>query len=380
MKKLLLVLLAIVSTFLFFCKQKSDVIKIGGIFAVTGPASFLGAPEERTAKMMVEKINAKGGINGKKIVLIIKDSAGDAEKAFSYAKQLIEEEKVTAIIGPSTSGESLKIKNYCNSNNTILISCAAAESIINPVAKYVFNVAQKDRYAAKKIFTVMKSLNIRKIGVVSSNTGFGKAGKEQLEKLAPEFNIQILISEVYDKAATDLTDVMNKLKAKNVEGIVNWSIEPAQSIVAKNMKQIGIKVPLFQSHGFGNLQYLKAAGAAAEGLIFPCGRLLVADKLPDSHPQKSVLMEYKTAYESTFGDAVSTFGGHVYDSFTLLEKAINKAQSFEIDKIRDALETLQGVVGTAGIFNMSRDNHNGLDESAFEMLTVKNGAFDLYMQ
>src|SRR5512143_534517 len=174
----------------------AETIKVGAILAVTGPASFLGAPEARTLEMMVEEINAKGGIKGKKIELIIKDSGASPEKALSFAKQLIEEDKVLAIIGPSTSGETMKIKNVAEEGKTILLSCAAAEVIVNPVAKYVFKTPQKDSYAVIKIFEQMKKMNLSKVGVLSSNTGFGKAGKEQIEKLAPDFGIKIVANEV----------------------------------------------------------------------------------------------------------------------------------------------------------------------------------------
>jgi branched-chain amino acid transport system substrate-binding protein len=155
-------------------------IKVGAILAVTGPASFLGAPEAKTLEMLAEDINAKGGINGTKIELVIKDSGGSPEKAISFAKQLIEEEKVFAIIGPSTSGETMAIKNIAEEGKTILISCAAAEVIVNPVAKYVFKSPQMDKHAVIRIFQQMKKMGISKIGVLSSNTGFGKAGKEQI--------------------------------------------------------------------------------------------------------------------------------------------------------------------------------------------------------
>ncbi len=353
-----------------------DTIKIGAILAVTGPASFLGAPEAKTLQMLAEEINSQGGINGKKIELIIKDSGASPEKAISFAKQLIEEEKVFAIIGPSTSGETLKIKNICEKSKTICISCAAAELIVNPVAKYVFKTPQKDSFAARKIYMQMQKMGIKRIGVVVGNTGFGKAGKAQLEKLAPEYGIEIVISEVYDKKATDLTALVTKLKAKNVEAVVNWSIVPAQAIIAKNMKQIGLNVPLFQSHGFGNIKYVKAAGAAAEGIIFPAGRLLVADMLPDNHPQKPVLIKYKRDYESRYHEEASTFGGHAYDAFMILVNAIKKA-GFDKEKVRDAIENMKGFVGTGGIFNFSPQDHNGLDIDSFEMLTVKNGKFVL---
>jgi branched-chain amino acid transport system substrate-binding protein len=352
----------------------ADTIKVGAILAVTGPASFLGAPEAKTLEMLTADINAKGGINGKKIELIIKDSSASPEKAISFAKQLIEEEKVFAIIGPSTSGETMAIKNIAEEGKTLLLSCAAAEVIVNPVAKYVFKTPQKDSHAVLRIFQQMKKMGLTRIGVLSSNTGFGKAGKEQIEKLAPEHGIQIAASEVYDKAATDLTAEVTKIKAAGVQGIVNWSIEPAQSLVIKNARQIGLTVPIFQSHGFGNIQYAKAAGAAAEGVIFPAGRLLVADALPDNHPQKAVLLAYRKAYQDKFKEDVSTFGGHAYDAFTLLVEAINRAGT-DREKVRSAVETMRGFVGTGGVFNYSAADHNGLDLDAFEMLTVKDGRF-----
>ncbi len=344
---------------------------------MTGPASFLGAPEAKTAQMMIDDINNNGGIGGKQLKLIIKDSAGNPEKAISFAKQLIEEDKVFAIVGPSTSGETMKIKSICEDAKTVLVSCAAAELIVNPVAKYVFKSPQKDSHAAEKIFEVMKKKGITKIGVVSSNDGFGVAGKEQLEKLAPARGITILISEVYDKKATDLTGVLTKLKGKNVQAVVNWSIVPAQSIVAKNMKQLNMAVPLFQSHGFGNIKYVKEAGEAAEGIIFPSGRLLIADSLPENHPQKALLMKYKKDYESKYGEDASTFGGHGYDALLILVEAIKKAGA-DKEKVRDAIENMKGLAGTAGVFNFSPQDHNGLDINAFDVLTVKGGKFVKY--
>ena len=221
----------------------ADTIRIGAILSVTGPASNLGAPEARTLEMLVHDINAKGGIDGRNIELLVKDSGGSPEKAISFAKQLIEEEKVFAIIGPSTSGETMAIKNIAEEGKTILLSCAAAEVIVNPLAHYVFKVAPKDSYAVTRIFQQMKKMNISTIGVLSSNTGFGKAGKEQLEKLAPAHGIQIAISEVYDKNATDLTAEVTKIKAQGVQAMVNWSIEPAQAIVIKNAPPGGMTVP-----------------------------------------------------------------------------------------------------------------------------------------
>lgn len=354
-------------------------VKIGALFSVTGPAAFLGAPEEKTAQMLVEKINASGGVNGRKLELVVKDTGGSPEKAVSFAKQLIEEDKVLAIIGPSTSGETMQIKGLCEENKMPLVSCAAAETIVNPVAKYVFKVPQKDSQAVTWIFRTMKDMGITNIAILTSTEGFGVAGKKQLETMAPSEGITILADEVYDKQATDLTDVLTKVKGNSsVQAVVNWSIVPAQSIVAKNMKQLGLDVPLFQSHGFGNLKYVQQAGVAAEGILFPASRLLVVDDLPDSHPQKKLLAAYKKDYEERYKEDVSTFGGHGYDALMVVVEALKKAGTPDREKVRDAIENLKGFVGTAGVFNFSPTDHTGLDLNAFEMLTVKDGKFTIY--
>lgn len=355
----------------------ADTIKVGAILAVTGP-SFLGVPEANTLRMLTEELNAKGGINGNTVELIVKDSGGNPEKAISFAKQLIEEDKVFAIIGPSTSGETMKIKNIAEQNETILLSCAAAEVIVNPVAKWVFKTPQMDSDAVKKIYIEMNRMNISKIAVVAGNDGFGKAGEEQLLKIAPEFGITVMMNEVYDKDATDLSAVVAKLMAnKEIQAVVNWSIVPAQSIIIKNIRQAGWDVPIFQSHGFGNIKFVQAAGDAAEGTIFPAGRLLVADVLPDDHPQKEVLVKYKSDYESRFKEEVSTFGGHAYDAFMILAQAIGEA-GLDKAKVRDAIENMKGFVGTGGIFNFSAEDHTGLGLDGFEMITVKDGKFAMY--
>jgi branched-chain amino acid transport system substrate-binding protein len=361
-----------------FAAPSGEPVKIGAIFAVTGPAAYLGAPEEKTARMLQEQFNAKGGILGRPVKIIVKDSGGSAEKAISFAKQLIEEDEVAAIVGPTTSGESMAIKDLCQKAGVPLVSCAAAETITAPVAKYVFKTPQKDNYVVEWIYRTMNQLGVSRIGVIASNTGFGNGGKAQLEKYASKYGITIAISEAYDANATDLSALLTKVNAAGVQAVVNWSIEPAQAIVAKNMRQLKMKALLFQSHGFGNIKYVEAAGEAAEGIIFPCGRLLVAGELAASDPQKKLLLDYAAGYKALYKEDASTFGGHAYDAITILCAAIEAAGSTKPDAIAAALEGTRNFAGTAGSFNLSADDHNGLGMDSISMITVRKGRFALY--
>lgn len=356
----------------------AETIKVGAIFALTGGASLLGGPELRSVEMVVDKVNKAGGINGNPIELIVKDSGTDEDRAAYFANQLIKEEKVVAILGPTTSGETMKVKKIAEQGKTPLISCGAAEVIVNPVAGFVFNTAQKDSYAVKKIYGEMKNLGIGRIAVLVANTGFGKAGKTQLLNIAPRFNIEVVAVEVYDKQSADLSELVAKLMTNgDIEAVVNWSNLPTQATLAKDMRAAGWQVPLFLSHAFGNRKYIVLAGAAAENIIFPAGHLLIADTLPDSNPRKTLLLRYKNDYEHTYNEAVSTFGGHGYDAITILVKALSVAGN-DRQKVRDAIENLETFAGLGGFFNFSQEDHNGLDFSSIVLMTVKNGTFAVY--
>lgn len=358
---------------------QAELLKIGAILSVTGPTAFLGVPEANTLKMLVEGINSLGGINGQEIELIIKDSAGQKEKAVSYAKQLIEEEKVFAILGPTRTGSTLAIKSLCEKSGTLLISCASSKMIVDPVAKWVFKTPQNDSLAIRKIFEDMQKNNITKIAVAAGGTGFGKMGKKFSEELAPEYGITIVATEVYAPNVTDLSSLIAKWKGmSDIQAVINWSIVPAQTILAKNMRQAGWDVPIYLSHGFGNIKYVEVGGKAMEGVLFPAGRLLVADSLASDNPQKRVLVDYKIDYEKKFNEPVSTFGGHAYDALMLLKQALETVGSADKMKVRDTIENMT-FIGTGGVFKFSPEDHSGLTIDAFEMMTVKDGKFAQYV-
>jgi branched-chain amino acid transport system substrate-binding protein len=364
-------------------EKGKETYKIGAIVAVTGKASWLGAPERNTLRMLTEKLNKAGGINDHPIEMIIEDTESDETKTVNAIKKLISKDNVLAVIGPSQTGETMAVIPIVEEAEVPLISCAAGETIILPVKKWVFKTPQSDAQVAEKMFVHMKAHKISKIAIISVTTGFGDQGRKQLKALAPKMGIEIVADETYGPSDTDMTAQLTKIKAAAPQAVVNWSIGPVQSIVPKNLRQLGMTMPFYQSHGFGSIKYVKAAGEAAEGTRFPAGRLLVADVLPDTHPQKQVLASYKKEYLELFPkeEEVSTFGGHAYDAFCILVEALKRAgPNVSADKagrakLRDEIEKTKGFVGTAGIFNMTPQDHMGLTTDALEMLTVKDGKF-----
>ena len=354
----------------------ADTIKIGSFLAVTGGASFLGDPELKTLQMYVEEVNANGGVDGKQVELVHYDTAGDSKKAVNFAKRLIKKDDVDVIVGGSTSGNTMAVVKEVEEAGVPFISLAGAVVIIEPVKKWVFKTPHTDRMAAAKIFEDMKKRGISKVALISGDGGFDKSGRAQTLALAPEYGIEIVSDESYGKKDTDMTAQLTKVRDTDAQAILNFGFGSGPAIVTKNVRQLGIELPLYQSHGVASKKYIELAGDAAEGVRLPAAALLVADKLPDSDPQKAVLMAYKTKYEAAHG-AVSTFGGHAYDGLFMALEAIDRADSTDKEKVRDEIEKTTGFIGTGGIFNMSPTDHLGLGLDAFKMLEIKNGDWTL---
>ncbi len=350
----------------------ADTIKVGTFLAVTGPASFLGDPELKTLQMYIESINANGGVDGRKVELIHYDTGGKAKEAVKFAKRLIKKDRVDVIVGGSTSGSTMSVIPLAQKNQIPFISLAGSVKIIDPVKKWVFKTPHTDRMAASKIFEDMKKRGISKIALISGNGGFGKSGRGQSLALAPSYGLTVVADESYGKKDTDMTTQLTKIRNSDAEAILNFGFGSGPAIVTKNVRQLGIELPLYQSHGVASKKYIELAGSAAEGVRLPAAALLVASSLNDNDPQKKVLVDYKSRFEAKYG-SVSTFGGHAYDGLLMALEAIDRANSTDKKKVRDEIEKTANFIGTGGIFTMSSSDHLGLGLDAFKMLEIKNG-------
>ncbi len=349
-------------------------IKIGSTLAQTGPASFLGDPEAKTLKMLVAELNAKGGINGELIELIMYDDGADPNKARTFATRLIEDDEVVAVIAGSTTGATMAMIPVFEEAGIPFISLAGAVVIIDPVKQWVFKTPHTDLMACAKIFGDMRARGLSKIGMISGTGGFGKSMRGQCVGLAGDYGIEIVADETYGPKDADMTPQLTKIgNAEGLQAVLNPGFGQGPAIVTRNFRQLNIKVPLYQSHGVASKSYIELAGDAAEGVRLPASALLVADKLPGDDPQKPVVVGYRDAYEAATGNPVSTFGGHAYDAFHMLVGAIERAGSTDPAAIRAEIEKTSGFIGTAGEVNMSADDHLGLDLTAFRMLEIKGG-------
>ncbi|GAB3120909.1 ABC transporter substrate-binding protein [Novispirillum itersonii] len=357
----------------------ADTIKVGTFLAVTGPASFLGDPELKTLQMYVDKINDSGGVLGKKLELVHYDTAADPNKAVTFVKRLLDQDEVDVLLGGSASGETLAVMPMVEKAEIPYISFAGARKIVDPVQKWTFKTPHTDTMACQKIFEDMKKRGLTKIGMISGTDGFGASMQAECKAEAGKYGVNILVDETYGPKDTDMTAQLTKIKATaGVQAVLNPGFGQGPAIVTKNFKQLGLNVPLYQSHGVASKKFIELAGDAAEGVRLPAAALLVADKLPDSDPQKKVVTAYTAEFGAKYGaEAVSTFGGHAYDGLMLIVDAYKRAGSTDKAKVRDALEATKGYVGTGGVVTFSATDHMGLDLSAFRMLEIRHGDWTL---
>ena len=352
----------------------ADPIKIGSVLSATGPAAFLGDPEAKTLKLYVDELNKKGGLLGRPVELVLYDDGGDANKARTFATRLVEDDKVIAMVGGTTTGTSMAMIPVFDDAKIPFVSLAGGIEIIDPVRPFVFKTPHTDKTACQKIFEDMKARGFTKIGMISGTDGFGKSMRNQCLKVIGDYGITVLADENYGATDSDMTPQLNKIKnTAGIQAVLNPGFGQGPAIVTRNYAQLGITQPLYQSHGVASKSFVDLAGPAAEGVRLPAPALLVADKLAADDRQKAVVTAYKKAYEAAYNQPVSTFGGYGFDGIQLVVQAIEKAKSAAPQKIRDALEGTKDYVGVTGIYSMSPTDHLGLGTDSFRMLQIKGG-------
>ena len=354
-----------------------EPIKIGCLFDLSGPAGHIGTPSKYVAEMLAERLNKAGGVNGRPIKLVFGDAESNPGKAAIEAKRLIENEQVIALIGPTRTDSAMAIINLIETSGTPNVGCVGGTPPVNPVRRYVFKSPQKTVTAVQKVYQYLQKQGIQKIAIITATDGFGKEGEQSLKELAGEYGIKIVADEKFDVTDVDMTVQLTKIKATDAQALICWTIGPPGSIVAKNVRQLSYTIPLIQCHGLPDPKYIELAGDAAEGTIMPSTKLMVAAQLPDSDPQKKLLLDFINEYENVrkYGK-VNTHSGYAWDALMLVVNAIKTAGTDKA-KIRDAIENTKGYVGISGIYNMTAEDHCGLSTDSMVMIKVAGGKFTL---
>lgn len=374
MKRLLFVMcvVALAGCFAGGVMAASEPYVIGAIFSTTGDNAPLGVPERETVEMLAKQLNAKGGINGHKIKVEFYDDGGKPEQAVQACEKLRANKNVLAIIGPTLSGPSLAIAEMCQTAGIPLISCAASVKIVSPVKSYVFKTAQSDTLAVAKVLDMMKRKKIKTVGFIHDANAFGASGRDQWKVLSPKAGIKTVAMESFATSDTDMTSQLTAIRKADPDAIVCWGTNPGPAIVAKNASRLGLKQPIYMSHGIANQEFVNLAQRAAEGVMFPAGKLIVATEIPKNDLQRRVLLAYNSDFMKAYKKPANTFGGHAYDAFVLATRAIKKVGP-DRAKIRKAIESTKAFTGISGVFNFSARDHNGLTKQAFAPVVIRGG-------
>lgn len=354
-------------------------IKVGASVSASGPASLMGDPQAKTLEMVVEQINAAGGINGEEVQLVLYDDGGDPNKARTFATRLVEDDEVVAIVGGTLTGTSMSILAIAEEAEIPYISLAGAVDIINPVKPFTFKTPHTDRMGCQKIFEDMKKREISRIAIISSTDGFGSSMRAQCLDVRQDYGVEILADETYGPADPDMTAQLTKIRnTDGVQAILNPGFGQSGAVLVRNYRQLGIDIPFYASHGVAAPGYIDLAGAdAVEGVRLPGTAVLVADLLVDGDPQKPVVDAYKATFEAKTGTTVGTFGAYAHDALMIVADALRRAGSADPAAIRDAIESTKSLAGTTGIYTFSPEDHLGLDLSAFRMLEIRGGKWTL---
>lgn len=359
-----------------------EPIRIGAFFALSGPQAHIGTPTKLVAELAVKRINAAGGINGRPLELVMGDTESDPAKAASIAKKFIHQDKVAAIIGPTSTGEGMQVKKIVEEAGIPIVMTVGGDPPIMAETgpfTYIFKSPQRSSTAVARLFSYLKDKKLTRLGLMYATDPFGKDGVVWLKKLAPEFGLTFVAEESFGPKDIDMTAQLTKIKNARPEAIVVWTVGPAGPIIAKNKAQLGITLPLFQCHGQPDPKYIELAGPASEGDRMPATKLMVADELPDTDPQKKVIQEFIRLYKEAGLDRqfpLNTHSGYAWDAVYLITNAMKKAGT-DPKKLREAIEQTQGYVGISGIYTLSPEDHNGLGVDSMVMVEVKGGKFTL---
>lgn len=358
---------------------QGEPIRVGAVLSATGPVGFIGDPQQKTLELHVKRLNEQGGVLGRKIALTIYDDQSDPNNANTFAKRLIESDKVDVLLGGTVSPPALAMVPYAERAGVPFVSTGGSLSLVDPVRKWVFKTPHSDRMVAERILEDMKERGIKRIALLTETSGFGQSGKKEVNAAASKFGITVAGEETYGPKDTDITPQLTRLR--NLQDtqamLIFCGAGTSPAVAIKNYAQMGMKLPVYMPHAAVNQEFIKLGGPAAEGVRMPTTGFVVPEALPDSDPQKKPSLDYYRTYKEAYKADASPFGGNIADALAIAVDAIKRAGSTDRAKVRDAIEATKGLVGLNGIFTMSGTDHNGLKMDSLRIVEVRNGRFEL---
>lgn len=356
--------------------SSAEPIKIGAIVSLTGTYAGLGEPQKKVIEMEVKRINDAGGINGRKIEVLIEDDGTDETKAVAAVTKLIDQDKVVAILGTTGTGTTMAIRSAIDKAGIPEVSMAGGNAVTGKFDPLVFQTAWSNALVIPYELAYMKKHGITKIGLISDSGGYGKDGKSLIETSVAEYRITITSNQTFNVGDADMTAQLTNIKKSGAQAVVMWTAGKEAATVVKNAKALGLTIPMYGSHGNARLEFAEGVGADGNGFLFGAGHVLVPSTYGTDTPEFKVATEFIDNYKAAAGATPSTFAGHAYDALYLVTDAAKKIDG-EITgaKLRDEIEKTSGFAGIGGVFTFSATDHNGLSDKDLSFYEIKDGAF-----
>jgi branched-chain amino acid transport system substrate-binding protein len=363
--------------------SSKSVYKIGAVLSLTGAQAALGVPEQNALKLFEKQINDQGGVEGHRVQFVIEDDQSLPANSKSMFTKLVSQEGVNAVIGTSFSGGTAAMTDEAQKDQIPLIGLSATTSLTHPVKKWTFRTPPTTQMVVEReLLYIQKTLKLNKIAVLYDSGLFGTEGYETIKSLAGKYGQQVVTAESYGTTDPDMTAQLTKIKGTPAQALIVWGTGPAPSIIAKNMKQLAMTIPYLGSHGIANQTFVQLAGDAANGVVFPAGRMLVPSSIPTGSDWRNVVDKFRTDYKAAYNTEANTFAGHGWDAALIMTEAMKAAIKENGDQeklsaavIRTQIEKTKDLQGIAGAFTYTPSNHDGLKVSDLIMVKIVNGAW-----
>ena len=353
-------------------------INVGVIASLTGPAAALGAETKKAVAMFPTTVG------GEKVNFILLDDGTDPTNAAKNVRKLISEDKVDAILGPNLIVTANAMADIANTEKTPMVSVAPLD-VSGDKRAYVFRSEPAAELMVNRIVADMVEHGAKTVGFIGFSDSWGEWLLKALQK-ATEGKMQIVATERYGRADPSVqAQILKVMAAKPDVVFVGASGTPA-AMPQITLRERGYKGAIYQSHGVTNKEFLRVGGKNVEGALIPVGPVLVAEQLPDSHPNKKTAMAFVKELEAKNGpDSRSTFAGATWDAWLLAQNGIVAAQKAKHKPgtpefraaVRDGIEKTSKLVGTNGVYTMGASDHAGYDASSIVLIKVENNHWKL---
>jgi branched-chain amino acid transport system substrate-binding protein len=359
--------------------QAKSAYKVGGIFPLTGYLSWLGEYKRKGAQLKVDLINKAGGVNGHPLEMMVYDDQSSPEQASKVAQRLVSKDEVIAMIGTASVPISGAVASVANKSKIPAIIGSGYE--VDPAKdRFIFNSAHKTDFAVARPFQYFKSQGITNVALLMAIGPLGELGSSLARKYAPEYGITIIGEEKFDVKSPDVTAQLAKLRTLNPQAVFSFVTGEPAALVARNMDQLGMKIPVLVSHGNANPGFLKLVSNLSLPILVPAGRAAAPDMIPDEDPCKKVVVEFSKEHMQKYGEPANYYSAEMVDALALIAAGLKTTGSSNPEKLRDAIEKTKNFVGMQGIYNFSATDHHGTVLKDMWLLGIKDGKWQLLLR